>query len=194
LQGFSKRHTIFARGIVSSGDLCYNGIGPWDEDIPLPDVFVEQMRNRRDKYQLTRSLGMKFAKVVGSLFVVAGLLFAIIGTVNYVLRYTEKDHRIYTTAHIIKIDERKTGDPEFPIEYTTHVEFEVNGEKITSELNTYRSNFKIGKSIDIYYLENDLQMVYQRRSDAFFFLFAVGGGIFAILGAISLKKQIKTKT
>lgn len=137
---------------------------------------------------------MKFAKVIGSLFVVAGLLFAIIGTVIYVLRYTEKDHHIYTTAHIIKIDERKTGDPEFPIEYTTYVEFEVNGENITSELNTYNSNFKIGKSIDIYYLENNLQMVYQRGSDAFFLLFAVGGGIFATLGAILLKKQIKTKT
>ena len=127
---------------------------------------------------------MKAAKVVGAVFLVVGLLFAIIGSINYILTFTETDERIYTTARIVRIDERKTGDPKFPIEYTTYVEVEVDGEKIIAQLNTYNSSFKTEKQIDIYYFEDDFNVVYQKESEHFLVLFPLVGVIFAILGAV----------
>ena len=62
---------------------------------------------------------MKAAKIVGIIFLIIGLLFAFLGSIKYITSSIATDERIYATAHIVKIDERKTGDPEFPIEYTT---------------------------------------------------------------------------
>jgi len=125
---------------------------------------------------------MKPAKVIGIIFVVVGLLFAILGTIKYILAMTEKDDRIYTTARIVRIDERETGDLEFPVEHTTYVELEVDGENITAELNTYNSSFKTGKQIEIYYFENNLQLVYEAGSDVFYLIFTLVGLVFATLG------------
>ena len=133
---------------------------------------------------------MKIAKVVGILFIVIGFVFAFLGIIKYAFKIKE-DGRIYTTAHIIRIDERETGDPEFPIEYTTYVELKVNGEKITTKLNSYSSSFEIGKQIDIYYFENDLQMVYKEGSDVFYIAFALVGVLFAILGTILIFRKKK---
>ena len=134
---------------------------------------------------------MKAAKIVGIVFLITGLLFAILGLIKYIASSMATDERIYATAHIVRIDERKTGDPEFPIEHTTFVEFETDGKKITAKLNTYNSSFKMGKQIDIYYFENDLQTVYEVGSDAFYIMFEVAGLLFAILGAIlSFRKNI----
>ncbi len=127
---------------------------------------------------------MKVAKRVGIVFLVIGLLFAILGSIKYIAAFKATDERIYATARIVKIDERQTGDPEFPIEHTTFVEFEMDGKNITAKLNTYNSSFKIGKQIDVYYFENDLQTVYEAGSDAFYIIFASVGLLFAILGSI----------
>ena len=127
---------------------------------------------------------MKAAKIVGIVFLVIGLLFAIWGSIKYIATFKATNERIYTTARIVRIDERKTGDPEFPIEHTTFVEFEIDEKNITANLNTYNSSFKIGKQIDVYYFENDLQTVYEVGSDAFYIIFASVGLLFAILGAI----------
>ena len=127
---------------------------------------------------------MKVAKVVGIFFLVFGLLFAILGSIKYIVAFKATDERIYATAHIVRIDERETGDPEFPIEYTTFVEFETDSKKITATLNTYNSSFTVGKQIDVYYFENDLQTVYEVGSNAFYIIFALIGVLFAILGAI----------
>lgn len=127
---------------------------------------------------------MKIEKTIGILFIVTGLLFAILGTIECIIAFTEKDDYVYTTARIVRIDERETGDPEFPLEHTTYVKLEVDGEKITTELNTYNSSFEIGKQIDIYYLENDLQMVFEKGSNGFLVLFVIVGALFAILGAV----------
>ena len=127
---------------------------------------------------------MKAVKVVGIVFLMTGLLFAIIGSIKYIIELNATDQRIYATAHIVRIDGRETGDPEFPIEYTTFVEFETDSKKTTAKLNTYNSSFTVGKQIDVYYFENDLQTVYEVGSDAFYILFALSGVLFAILGAI----------
>ena len=127
---------------------------------------------------------MKAVKVVGIVFLMTGLLFAIIGSIKYIMELNATDQRIYATAHIVRIDERETGDPEFPIEYTTFVEFETDSKKITAKLNTYNSSFTVGKQIDVYYFENDLQTVYEVGSNAFYIIFALSGVLFAILGVI----------
>ena len=137
---------------------------------------------------------MKVAKIFGVLFIVIGLLFAILGAISYMVFLAEKDELIYTNAQIVRIDERKTGDPEFPTEYTAYVELEVNGEKITAELNTYKPSFKTGKQIKVCYFENDVQTVYEQGSENFFILFSLCGVIFAALGAILTFKLSKRLT
>ncbi len=137
---------------------------------------------------------MKATKVIGVLFIVIGLVFTILGTFKYILTFTEKEERIYTTAHIVRIDERETGEPEFPIEHTTYVELEVNGDKIITKLNTYKSRFKIGTQIDIYYFENNLQMVYKEGSETFYIIFALIGVIFVTSGTILTFRKNKYST
>ena len=132
---------------------------------------------------------MKLRKVIGILFVVAGISFVILGLIKYIISFTEKEDRVYTTANIVKIDERETGDPEEPIDYTTYVELEVNDEKVTTKLNTYKSSFKVGKKIEVYYLENDIQMVYEKDSTNFYMIFSLIGAVFAVLGAIVIFKK-----
>lgn len=127
---------------------------------------------------------MRAAKVVGVIFLLMGLLFAIIGAIKYIISFTEADERIYATAYIVRIDERQTGDPEFPVKHTTYVELDVNGEKIIAKLNTYKSSFKIGQQIDIYYFENDIHMAYQNGSEHWLLLFPLVGMIAATLGAV----------
>jgi len=126
---------------------------------------------------------MKLTKIIGVLFIAFGLLFAILGAIRYIITFTERDDRIYTTALITEIDKRETGDPEFPTDYTIYVELEVDGKKITSELNTARSTFKTGDLVDIYYFENDLQTVYKTGSNGFYIIFTLGGLAFAAVGA-----------
>ena len=101
----------------------------------------------------------------------------------------EKDDCKYATAYIVKIDEKKTGDPEFPIEHTTYVEFDINGNRITTKLNTYNSSFYIGKEIEVYYFENDLQTVYENGSEALFIVYALGGVVFAAIGLLLIIKN-----
>lgn len=133
---------------------------------------------------------MKIEKIIGTAFIVIGILFAILGAVRYTLTLTEKNDRIYTTASIVRIDERETGDPEFPVEYTAYVELEANGETVTSELNTYKPSFEIEKQIEVYYFEENLQTVYEAGSDSFYPIFALVGLAFAALGAkLSFRKR-----
>ena len=132
---------------------------------------------------------MKSAKIVGIIFVVFGILFAIVGTVAGIVRLIEKDDCKYATAHIIKIDEKKTGDPEFPIDHTTYVELDANGNRITAKLNTYNSSFYIGKEVEVYYFENDVQTVYENGSEVFFIIYALGGVVFATIGSLLIIKS-----
>ena len=106
-----------------------------------------------------RGLEMKLRKVAGILFIVVGISFVILGLIKYIILFTEKEDCVYTTANIVKIDERETGDPEEPIDYTTYVELEVNDDKVTTKLNTYKSSFKVGEKIEVYYFKNDTQII-----------------------------------
>lgn len=134
---------------------------------------------------------MKTTKVIGALFIVVGLLFAILGTIKYAAALMEKENRIYTTATIVRIDKQKTGDPESPYKHTTYVALDVNGERITAPLNTYNSSFKTGKQVEVYYFTNDAHLVYEKRSEYFFVLLAASGAAFAVLGALLTYIKVK---
>ena len=130
---------------------------------------------------------MSIKKITGMLFMIIGLLFAVLGAVRYIVFHAEKNELVYATAHIVRIDERRTGDPEFPVEYTAYVELEVSGEKITAELNTCDSGSEVDSRIDVYYYEKDapdVQMVYARGSENFFVLFSLAGALFAAVGGV----------
>lgn len=67
----------------------------------------------------------------------------------------------------------------------------MNGEKITTKLNTHKSSFIIGEQIDIYYFENDMQTVYKDGSDVFYIIFSLSGVIFAAIGTILVLRKNK---
>ncbi|MBQ6832329.1 MAG: hypothetical protein IJO28_06800 [Oscillospiraceae bacterium] len=134
---------------------------------------------------------MKVTKAIGALFILIGLSFAIFGIAKYISILTEKDERIYTTAKIVRIEDQETGDPEFPLDHTTYVELEVNGERITTKLNTYKSSFKIGDQIDIYYFANDTYIVYEDGSDIFYMIVSLFGVVFAAMGTIFVFRKNK---
>ena len=129
----------------------------------------------------------EMAKIFGIALIVVGLLFAILGTIEYIATQEEAEDRIYTTANIVKIDMRRTSDPHDPVDCTTYVEIEVEGKTITAKLDTYKSSFEIGQQIDVYYFENDTQMIYQVGSDVFYIIFASAGLVFAAVGVIIWK-------
>ena len=127
---------------------------------------------------------MKAKRIVGVVFLAVGLLFVLLGAVAYGRSFQAAAERIHTTGRILRIEERETGDPEVPTEHTVYVAFDANGEEITARLNTYRTGFQVGDSVDLYYFANDLQTVYEQGSQGLLLLVILAGTLFAILGAI----------
>ena len=133
-------------------------------------------------------------KIVGILFLIVGLVFAMLGVLKYAnVLVEEKDDRIYTVARIIQIDSRETGDPEHPVAYTAYVEFDGKGEGHVAQLNVYRSDFQIGKSLEIYYYEDAMSTVYIEGSDGFYLLFAAVGLAFALLGTALVARKSENR-
>ena len=124
---------------------------------------------------------------------IIGIVFLILGTIECITSFQKREERIYTTATIVNIEEYKTGDPDNPKGHRVYVEFEVNDEKIVSELNTYNSKDRIGMEKEIYYFDNDMEMVYEKGSEIFLILFPIVGTISAILGAlITFHRKVQT--
>ena len=130
---------------------------------------------------------MKRIKVVGIFFIIFGFFFAITGAMKFITALEEADERIYTTATIVRIKEYKTSDPDDPVRHDTYVEFTLDGKQTERKLNTYRTGFKPGKEIEIYYFDDEInteeKIVYEKGSENFLILFPIVGTAFAILGA-----------
>ena len=129
---------------------------------------------------------MRILRVFGLFFMIMGLVFLIFGTIECITTFQNREERIYTTATIVNIEEYETGDPDNHNRksYKVYVEFEVNDEKIIRELNTYNFNDRIGMEKEIYYFDNDMEMVYEKGSEIFLIIFPIVGTITAILGAL----------
>ena len=69
---------------------------------------------------------MKGFKIVGLIFFVLGIFFAIIGTVEYISVLNASENRVYTTATIVEIEEYLTNDPDNRKGYNVYVEYKVN--------------------------------------------------------------------
>lgn len=124
----------------------------------------------------------KVGAITGIIFIAVGLFIGILGAVAGICFNNRKEDWIYTTAYITEIEKRETGDSEHPIEHITYVELMVNGEMITTRLNTYHTDFYVGRQIDVYYLENNLETVYEKGSESWFFAFPIAGGLYAVVG------------
>ena len=132
---------------------------------------------------------MKIEKLIGIIFIVFGLIFAIWGAIDYIGAFTNADDRIYTTATIIKIEEKEI-NKDFGNSYVAYAEFSINGEIITSRINVHKANFHIGKEIEIYYFKDSTDMVYLKDSEHLLVIYPVMGTIFVALGAgLALKKN-----
>lgn len=127
---------------------------------------------------------MKSLKVVGLFFIILGLILFIAGIIKCITTFSKTDERIYTTATIVNIEEYETNDDDQPIGYKTFVEFEINSEKRISELNTYRSDFKPGKKVEVYYFADDTEMVYEKESDILLTVFPIVGILVIVMGAL----------
>ena len=138
---------------------------------------------------------MKAEKIVGFIFIVSGLFFTIAGIISGLTSFAQKDDRIYTIAHIVRIEEKETNDPDSPIDHTVYVELYVNEKKAIAQLNTYKENFYVGKEIDVYYMKNDLQMVYEKGSELYIIPYILFSLVFVITGIILvIKNNMKNKT
>ena len=132
-------------------------------------------------------------KLVGILFLVVGLVFAVLGVLKYANVLAGKDDRIHTTACIVQIDARETGDPEHPIAYTVYVELEGQGEGHVAQLNVYRSDFQTGKILEVYYYKDDMSAVYIQGSNVFYLLFSAVGLAFALLGTVFVARKCENR-
>ena len=135
---------------------------------------------------------MKGFKIVGLIFFVLGIFFAIIGTVEYISVLNASENRVYTTATIVEIDEYLTNDPDNRKGYNVYVEYKVNDTTVKSKLNTYSSKYYVGIEVPIYYYENDMNMVYEKNSEHFLLLFPLVGILFSVIGVVLLfNKQVQ---
>ena len=132
---------------------------------------------------------MKIEKLIGIIFIVFGLIFAIWGAIDYIEAFTNADDRIYTTATIVKIEEKEI-NKDFGNSYVAYAEFSINGEITTSRINVHKANFHIGKEIEIYYFKDSTDMVYLKDSEHLLVIYPVMGTVFVALGAgLALKKN-----
>jgi len=80
-----------------------------------------------------------FPAVVAVAFILAGLLFIVLGTAQLVNVFSEE--KAYSVATITEIEEYSSGDEELPTRYRVWVEYERGGEKHKAQLNTWQSRY-----------------------------------------------------
>ena len=96
-----------------------------------------------------------------------GLIFIAVGVGMGFRAFNHDDGRVYTTAVITKTypdhiyyDEDTT--------YTAYVTYEVNGQEVTSRLDSQSSSHRRGKSVEIYYYPDDLSVAHSKHTPMLF--------------------------
>ena len=96
-----------------------------------------------------------------------GLIFIAVGVWMGFRAFNHDDGRVYTTAVITKTypddiyyDEDTT--------YTAYVTYEVNGQEVTSRLDSQSSSHRRGKSVEIYYYPDDLSVAHSKHTPMLF--------------------------
>lgn len=121
----------------------------------------------------------------GLVFMIVGLAILLGGLYECFYDLSRADERIYTTAVINQITEVETGDSEHPIDHVVYVYYvtEQHG-GVTGELNQYRSKYKVGDKVEIYYYNDNILSAYHIDSSKTLLLMLVSPASFAILGAV----------
>ena len=132
---------------------------------------------------------MKIIKGIGFFFTIVGIFFFIVGIAKLVVEFNKKDERIYTHATISKIEEYNDNDLEDGIDYRVYVKFNVNNQTIISMLNTYSHTYQIGDEIEIYYYNDNKDLVYKEGSEKLLIIFPVVGSLVSILGILLISNK-----
>lgn len=145
------------------------------------------------KYESKLDREKKWLLFGGIWVMVISLVFFVVGLANYVTSRLREDERIYAEAHIVDIVEYETGDSEHPKGYTTYVRYETSSGMITGTLNEYRSGYKIGDMVEVYYYSDDIYSVYCVDSDItglLILLLPFGAVIFGALIVFSKRVRV----
>lgn len=132
---------------------------------------------------------MKIIKGIGFFFTIIGIFFFIVGIAKLVEEFNKKDERIYTHAIISKIEEYDDNDLEDGLDYRVYVKFDVNNQTIISMLNTYSNTYQIGDEIEIYYYNDNKDLVYKEGSEKLLIIFPVVGSLVSILGILLISNK-----
>lgn len=132
---------------------------------------------------------MKIIKGIGFFFTIVGIFLFIVGIAKLVVEFNKKDERIYTHATISKIEEYNDNDLEDGIDYRVYVKFNVNNQTIISMLNTYGNTYQIGDEIEIYYYNDNRDLVYKEGSEKLLIIFPVVGSLVSILGILLISNK-----
>lgn len=128
----------------------------------------------------------KLDNLVWMIFLISGLVFAIIGVVICVnMLYTQG--KVKTIGVIEEVSYGREHSS-----YTI-VSFEVNGEKITARANGYSSGFYKGKEIEIYYNEENPNQISIPSLDLLFLMFPGIGVLFVGIGGTGLLVKWRKK-
>lgn len=135
---------------------------------------------------------MKNVKMSGFIFLVMGALAIFLGVYLFIDSTLQASNRIYTTATIVNIETRdQHGTNAHKPEHLTYVEYEADGETIYARLDYYDITHEIGKEVDIYYLEDNMEFVYAEGTDYFYLITVIFGLIIGTLGFLLVSGKIK---
>ena len=128
----------------------------------------------------------KTATYVFSSFVVAGVLFFIIGCV---IGFRSLNHKNMTAAEaeIVRITTERGADDE--TNHRVYVAFDVDGEEHITEIGTYTSSYRVGKVIKIYYDNDNPDRVAVGDDYGISIFICAFGFIFIAVGGLSLIKE-----
>ena len=91
-------------------------------------------------------------------FGITGLFIIVSATILLYHKVKFSKHGVLTEARIIDIrrnESKPSGGGESVVTTTTCVSYDVNGETFESELGFHSGKFRVGQTLEAYYLDND---------------------------------------
>ena len=121
--------------------------------------------------------------LVWLIFAGIGLIFTIVG-IFVSINIFNYENKIDTTGTITRITTSRDSDGD--TSHIVYVSYNVRGSYYESKLNSYSSTFYEGKTIDIYYDQNDPNKIGVKSLDLVFLIFPGIGLLFLVIGSSGL--------
>ena len=113
--------------------------------------------------ELFKGLAKLMAIIFSFMGVFSGIMLMIIGYISSQFMDSVIENNVKTIATITSInshhDNYNDYDYDNDINFDVFVEYEVNGETYEAELNSYSSDYQIGKKVEIFYNKNDVTQI-----------------------------------